>query len=48
MLKSQFLVAFQNSQANCLWIDFSKFWQFWAEFATLAMVENMTEARLKT
>jgi hypothetical protein len=29
-------------------LSLSKFWQFWAESAILAMVENMPKARLKS
>ena len=32
----------------CLWADLSKFWQFWADFVALAMVDNMAEVWLKS
>jgi hypothetical protein len=31
----------------CLWADFDKFGQFWAEFAELTVAETMLEAKLK-
>jgi hypothetical protein len=31
-----------------LWANFGKFWQFWAEFAALAVAMAVPEARLKS
>jgi hypothetical protein len=39
-LKSWFLVVFQSFVFRA---NFGRFWQFWAEFATLAMVDYMPE-----
>jgi hypothetical protein len=30
----------------CFWADFSKFWQFWAEFTALVVADNMPKVWL--
>jgi hypothetical protein len=41
-LKSQFLVVnIRVPQANCLWVDFDKIWQFWADSADMVVVDSM-------
>jgi hypothetical protein len=46
-LKSKFWWYFKVLQANSLWANYDKFWQFWAESTTLALCESMPEVRLK-
>jgi hypothetical protein len=47
-LKNTKISIFGGISKFCLWVDFSKFWQFWADFATLAVADNMPEDWLKS
>jgi hypothetical protein len=47
-LKNSKISIFDGISKFLLWADFGKFWQFWAEFAALAVAESMPEARLKS
>jgi 2-hydroxychromene-2-carboxylate isomerase len=37
---------FEDPQAYVLWADFGKIWQFWKEFASLAMAQSLSKASL--
>jgi hypothetical protein len=45
--KLKFWWYFKVPQANCLWANFGKIWQFWADSTVQAVAESMPEARLK-
>jgi hypothetical protein len=47
-LKNIKISIFGGISKFCLWADFSKFWQFWANFASLAVDDNMPEVWLKS
>jgi hypothetical protein len=47
-LKNSKISIFGGISKFRLWADFGKFWQFWAEFAALAVAKSMPEARLKS
>jgi hypothetical protein len=32
----------------CLWANFGRFWQFWADFAALAVADSMPKLQLKS
>jgi hypothetical protein len=35
-------------QANCLWENFGKFWQFWADSPALTVADSMPQLGLKS
>jgi hypothetical protein len=47
-LKNTKISIFGGISKFCLWADFGKFGQFWADFAALAMAESMPELGLKS
>jgi hypothetical protein len=47
MVKTCF-VASSIPQANCFWADFGIFWEFWADFAALAVADSMPELQMKS
>jgi hypothetical protein len=47
-LKNIKISIFGGISKFCLWADFSKFWQFWADFAALAVADSMPKLRLKS
>jgi hypothetical protein len=47
-LKNTKISIFGGISKFCFWADFSKSWQFWAEFFALIVAESMPKARLKS
>jgi hypothetical protein len=47
-LKNTKISIFGGIPKFCLWADFGSFGQFWADFAALAMADNMPKLRLKS
>jgi hypothetical protein len=47
-LKNTKFSIFGGISKFCLWADFRKFWQFWADFAALVVVDSMLEVWLKS
>jgi hypothetical protein len=48
VLKKTKISNFGGISKFCLWVDFGKFWQFWADFAALTVAEGMPELGLKS
>jgi hypothetical protein len=47
-LENTKILIFGGISKFCLWADFSKFGQFWADFAALTMADSMPEVWLKS
>jgi hypothetical protein len=47
-LKNTKFLIFGGISKFGLWADFSRFWQFWARFATLAVADSMPKVWLKS
>jgi hypothetical protein len=47
-LKKTKISIFGGISKFCLWADFGKFGQFWADFATLAVADSMPKDHLKS
>jgi hypothetical protein len=47
-LKNTKISIFGGISKFCLWADFGKFWQFWADFAALTVAESMPKLGLKS
>jgi hypothetical protein len=47
-LENNKISIFGRISKFCLWADFSKFWQFWADFAALAVADSMPKVWLKS
>jgi hypothetical protein len=47
-LKNTKFSIFGGISQFCLWTDFSKFGQFWADFAALAVADSMPKVWLKS
>jgi hypothetical protein len=47
-LKNTKILIFGGISKVCLWANFSKFWQFWADFAALALADSMPKVQLKS
>jgi hypothetical protein len=47
-LNLNFWWQFKVCQANCLWADFGKFGQFWADSAALTASDSMPQLGLKS
>jgi hypothetical protein len=47
-LKKIKISVFGGISKFCLWVDYDKFWQFWADFAALAVADSMPKDHLKS
>jgi hypothetical protein len=47
-LKNTKILIFGGISKLCLWADFSKFLQFWADFAALVVADSMPKVWLKS
>jgi hypothetical protein len=47
-LKKTKISIFGGISKFCLWADFGKFGQFWADFTALALADSMPEDHLKS
>jgi hypothetical protein len=47
-LKNTKILIFSGISKFRIWADFDKFWQFWTDFAALAVADSMPKLWLKS
>jgi hypothetical protein len=48
ILRNTKILIFGGISKFSLWVDFGRFWQFWANFATLVVADSMPKDHLKS